>query len=108
MENFRSAAFNRRSLFKAGAAALAVGAFGAVAGQRAPLAQAAPKLGTILDYAAGVPSAVSVKAAGPGVKGRENCAPGRIRTADTGFRRAVLYPLSYWGNGASVPQHRGS
>ncbi len=64
MENFRSAAFNRRSLFKAGAAALAVGAFGAVAGQRAPLAQAAPKLGTILDYAAGVPSAASVKAAG--------------------------------------------
>ena len=24
-------------------------------------------------------------------------APGRIRTADTGFRRAVLYPLSYEG-----------
>ncbi|CAG6399276.1 hypothetical protein SCOCK_90033 [Actinacidiphila cocklensis] len=28
------------------------------------------------------------------------CAPGRIRTCDTGFRRAVLYPLSYWGRGA--------
>ncbi len=26
-------------------------------------------------------------------------APGRIRTADTGFRRAVLYPLSYEGMG---------
>ena len=24
-------------------------------------------------------------------------APGRIRTCDTGFRRAVLYPLSYGG-----------
>ena len=23
--------------------------------------------------------------------------PGRIRTCDTGFRRAVLYPLSYEG-----------
>lgn len=27
------------------------------------------------------------------------CAPGRIRTCDTGFRRAVLYPLSYEGRG---------
>ena len=27
----------------------------------------------------------------------EACAPGRIRTCDTGFRRAVLYPLSYGG-----------
>jgi hypothetical protein len=26
-------------------------------------------------------------------------APGRIRTCDTGFRRAVLYPLSYEGRG---------
>jgi hypothetical protein len=26
-------------------------------------------------------------------------APGRIRTCDTGFRRAVLYPLSYEGAG---------
>jgi hypothetical protein len=26
-------------------------------------------------------------------------APGRIRTCDTGFRRAVLYPLSYEGEG---------
>lgn len=33
------------------------------------------------------------------------CAPGRIRTCDTGFRRAVLYPLSYWGGRAS-PDHR--
>lgn len=24
-------------------------------------------------------------------------APERNRTSDTGFRRAVLYPLSYWG-----------
>lgn len=29
------------------------------------------------------------------------CAPGRIRTCDTGFRRAVLYPLSYEGGGTS-------
>ena len=27
-------------------------------------------------------------------------APGQIRTADTRFRRAVLYPLSYGGVGA--------
>ncbi len=27
------------------------------------------------------------------------CAPGRIRTCDTRFRRAVLYPLSYGGVG---------
>lgn len=26
------------------------------------------------------------------------CAPGQIRTADTRFRRAVLYPLSYGGD----------
>ena len=26
-----------------------------------------------------------------------SCAPGMIRTCDTGFRRAVLYPLSYEG-----------
>ena len=26
-----------------------------------------------------------------------SCAPGQIRTADTRFRRAVLYPLSYGG-----------
>ncbi len=26
-----------------------------------------------------------------------DCAPGRIRTCDTRFRRAVLYPLSYEG-----------
>ena len=26
------------------------------------------------------------------------CAPGKIRTCDTGFRRAVLYPLSYEGD----------
>lgn len=29
-------------------------------------------------------------------------APGRIRTCDTGFRRAVLYPLSYEGGGTCV------
>lgn len=28
----------------------------------------------------------------------ERGAPGMIRTCDTGFRRAVLYPLSYGGN----------
>ena len=28
-------------------------------------------------------------------------APGRIRTCDTGFRRAVLYPLSYEGGDLS-------
>ena len=28
-------------------------------------------------------------------------APGRIRTCDTGFRRAVLYPLSYEGGDPS-------
>ena len=32
-------------------------------------------------------------------------APGRIRTCDTGFRRAVLYPLSYEGGDAgSLPR----
>jgi len=32
-------------------------------------------------------------------------APGRIRTYDTGFRRAVLYPLSYEGGTArSLPK----
>jgi hypothetical protein len=30
-------------------------------------------------------------------------APGQIRTADTRFRRAVLYPLSYEGGAASAP-----
>jgi hypothetical protein len=29
----------------------------------------------------------------------QSSAPGRIRTCDTGFRRAVLYPLSYEGWG---------
>ena len=34
-------------------------------------------------------------------------APGRIRTCDTGFRRAVLYPLSYEGGpGGSLPWAR--
>ena len=28
-------------------------------------------------------------------------APGRIRTCDTRFRRAVLYPLSYEGGGVT-------
>ena len=37
------------------------------------------------------------------------CAPGRIRTCDTGFRRAVLYPLSYEGEGPAetVDQNLG-
>lgn len=38
-------------------------------------------------------------------------APGRIRTCDTGFRRAVLYPLSYEGGpGRSLPpgSHRAA
>ena len=30
-------------------------------------------------------------------------APGRIRTCDTRFRRAVLYPLSYEGGAWSEP-----
>ena len=30
------------------------------------------------------------------------CAPGRIRTCDTRFRRAVLYPLSYEGRRTRV------
>ena len=30
-----------------------------------------------------------------------NGAPGMIRTCDTGFRRAVLYPLSYGGGDGS-------
>ena len=37
------------------------------------------------------------------------CAPGRIRTCDTRFRRAVLYPLSYEGGGLpkTVPETPG-
>jgi hypothetical protein len=36
-------------------------------------------------------------------------APGMIRTCDTGFRRAVLYPLSYGGGPArSIPNRRGA
>ncbi|SBS79287.1 hypothetical protein MHPYR_710014 [uncultured Mycobacterium sp.] len=36
---------------------------------------------------------------------RNLSAPGRIRTCDTGFRRAVLYPLSYGGAPAgSLPR----
>lgn len=31
------------------------------------------------------------------VRGVQIGAPEKIRTSDTGFRRAVLYPLSYWG-----------
>ena len=34
-------------------------------------------------------------------------APGRIRTCDTGFRRAVLYPLSYEGLSGSQLTGRG-
>jgi hypothetical protein len=33
-------------------------------------------------------------------------APGRIRTCDTGFRRAVLYPLSYEGGRAELTGKR--
>lgn len=39
-----------------------------------------------------------VRGRGPGVlveAADPMCAPGRIRTCDTRFRRAVLYPLSY-------------
>ena len=32
-----------------------------------------------------------------GLTSGNTSAPGRIRTCDTGFRRAVLYPLSYEG-----------
>ncbi len=32
------------------------------------------------------------------------CAPGRIRTCDTSFRRAVLYPLSYGGGDVLEPR----
>lgn len=35
----------------------------------------------------------------PQVRAVMRCALGRIRTCDTGFRRAVLYPLSYEGGG---------
>ena len=35
-------------------------------------------------------------ATAPGLK-KYHGAPGRIRTVDTRFRRAVLYPLSYGG-----------
>lgn len=56
----------RRSLFKATSIALAAGTVGAAALAAAPQAAAAqgPVLGTVIDYAAGVPSAASVKAAG--------------------------------------------
>jgi integrase len=37
---------------------------------------------------------------------QSHSAPGRIRTCDTRFRRAVLYPLSYEGEAASAP-HEG-
>jgi hypothetical protein len=33
----------------------------------------------------------------PPLNCKNTSAPGRIRTCDTGFRRAVLYPLSYEG-----------
>lgn len=35
-------------------------------------------------------------------------APGRIRTCDTRFRRAVLYPLSYEGGAWFKPSPKGS
>lgn len=54
--------FSRRSILKVAAVALAAGTVGA---QTAPRAQAQNRvLGTVLDYAAGVPSASAVKAAG--------------------------------------------
>jgi hypothetical protein len=37
-----------------------------------------------------------------------NGAPGRIRTCDTGFRRAVLYPLSYEGGAVRSLLQRSS
>ncbi len=36
------------------------------------------------------------------------CAPGAIRTRDTRFRRAVLYPLSYEGNAPDPRSNQGS
>ncbi|HCG2961425.1 TPA: DUF1906 domain-containing protein [Corynebacterium striatum] len=56
-----SATFNRRSLFKAGAVALAAG----VVSAQAPSALAlGPVLGTIIDFAVGVPSPQAIKNAG--------------------------------------------
>lgn len=57
---------SRRSLFKAASIALAAGTVGASAITNAPKAAAYPAgvLGTIIDFAAGVPTAASVKAAG--------------------------------------------
>ncbi len=46
-------------------------------------------------------AAISVEA------GHLGGAPGRIRTCDTGFRRAVLYPLSYEGNGLEAYRPAG-
>ena len=40
--------------------------------------------------------------------GTSHSAPGRIRTCDTGFRRAVLYPLSYEGLTRSELTESGS
>ena len=37
------------------------------------------------------------RTAGQKYSAQEVSAPGMIRTCDTGFRRAVLYPLSYGG-----------
>lgn len=42
----------------------------------------------------------------PQVRAVTRCAPGRIRTCDTRFRRAVLYPLSYEGRGLVRPRRR--
>ncbi len=39
----------------------------------------------------------------PQVSAVTRCAPGRIRTCDTRFRRAVLYPLSYEGGASAKP-----
>lgn len=58
-----TASFTRRTLFKAGAAAAAAG----IVGSQVSVAQAAgpgPVLGTIIDFAVGVPSAAGIKRAG--------------------------------------------
>ena len=48
------------------------------------------------DRASGAgPTGLNVRGDSGGAVGHPICAPGQIRTADTRFRRAVLYPLSY-------------
>lgn len=65
MSTSRPYSLSRRDLLKAGAFAIAAGTVGAHATVTAPKAHAlGPILGTVVDYAAGVPSATSIKAAG--------------------------------------------